>query len=93
MPSRQLLAPRNKMIRPPKTPHVTAGLSSPQPLYRDGMPVAMPDVTRLEPMPVFRPDTTIDREMAVREFGSVALIRLRGPAKAAPSSSPVPPHP
>jgi hypothetical protein len=46
--------------------------------YRDGMPVAVPDTTKLEPMPVFRSDTTIDRAMVSRGFGRT--FTLRGPA-------------
>jgi hypothetical protein len=44
--------------------------------HHDGMPVAVPDTTRLEPMPVFRPDTTIDRAMVRRG----RTFTLRGPA-------------
>lgn len=85
MPSRQFLAPRNKMIRPPKTPHVTTALNALQPLQHYRMPVVVPDTEHLEPMPVVRPDVTNDREMAVRGFGSVAMVRLRGPAKVIPA--------
>jgi hypothetical protein len=94
-PTPELLAPRVKSLRVPKTqPHVIAGLDAPRPAYPDAMPVAVPDTTRLEPMPVYRPDTTIDREMAIRGFGSVAMIRLRGPARVAPASAPdQPAHP
>jgi len=79
-PAPQLLSPRVKPPPPPKPwPGATYRVTE---LGQDrGMPVAVPDTSILERMPVFRPDTTIDPSMATRWFGSTFLIRLRGPAK------------
>jgi len=64
-------------------PRVTYRFRGPGLSYHDGMPVAVPDTTRLEPMPVFRPDTTIDRAMVRRG----RFFTVRGPANVPVSPS------
>jgi len=78
-------APVELALAPKAQPSVTYRFEGPGLGQSHGMPVIVPDATRLERMPVFRPDTMIDRAMVVRGYGRT--FTLRGPAN--PSSDSV----
>ncbi|HKP75158.1 MAG TPA: hypothetical protein VJT67_06410 [Longimicrobiaceae bacterium] len=79
-PGPELLSPSTKPLPKPRILWPRGSYQVVPPPALDRMPVVVPDTEHLAPMPVSRGDPTSDREMAVRGFGNVAMIRLRGPA-------------